>query len=858
MAEPTSDRTARRSGWRGIRPRLIGVLLVPTIAALAFGALRMESAIAANTAAARAESVAVTLPDSFRLAVQLTVERDAGSMGAPPETLAKIQAVTDAAVAAWRRELPGVDTTDNPELGRDLTAARTAIDGIADLRQRLAQPKSRPQARADYTDTLNLLLGLAGRLPELDDGDMYRQAYALAEIHTASEALGAERRLMGKALAEGRISRADQVALGQAQSSWAEASATFYARTSPAARAAFDRITDGTTAQGGTGAPMQGAVAQLVATGDVAGVGMTPADWQAASADFVTQMVEVIVQAATDLSDDVAASGEAARRAAILNAVLVVVVLLLALLAGLAAARSILRPLRQLRQAALDIAHRQLPDRVRRLEHAQGPVDISVEPIGMERRDEIGEVAEAFEAVHAEAVRLAGEQAQMRADVSTMFINLSHRSQSLVERQLRLIDELEANEQDPDDLANLFRLDHLATRMRRNDESLLVLAGGDVGQSTRGDVPVLDALRAAASEIEHFARVQIDSRESAKFQGAVVADIVHLLAELIENATNFSAPPTKVVVRTTRATPTGPMVIEIADQGVGMSADELAAANAKLRRTSGLDADAARMMGLVVTSRLARRHGLSVKLQANAPTGVVASVMLPADVFVPPDPAPLPTRTPTYAGAGAPAPAVPAGLVTAGAPAPSAAPASLSAAVREQFSPSPYGHLSGRVFEMTFPRQGATAPREASSAPAPRRPMEPMWGSLAPTALDLPAVRPQDEATPIFAGLESEWFRRRPAPADAMEDTAVRTTGWASPGDAGWRRAAEVEASGSASGTTASGLPVRVPGRNLVPGAAADTPVIPVATRRDPQRARGLGSFQQGVSRARRRETLED
>ncbi len=206
----------------------------------------------------------------------------------------------------------------------------------------------------------------------------------------------------------------------------------------------------------------------------------------------------------------------------------------------------------------------------------------------------------------------------MRANVNRMFVNLSRRSQNLVERQLRLIDDLEAGEQDPAQLANLFRLDNLATRMRRNDESLLVLAGGDTGQTGRGNVPALDVLRAATSEIEQFARVEVDSAEAAEVRGSVAGDLVHLLAELIENATNFSPPETPVVVRTLPRHPGEPLIVEIQDDGIGMTSEELLAANTKLRSTSGLDADVARMMGLVVTARLADRHGMSVELRTGA------------------------------------------------------------------------------------------------------------------------------------------------------------------------------------------------------------------------------------------------
>ncbi len=188
----------------------------------------------------------------------------------------------------------------------------------------------------------------------------------------------------------------------------------------------------------------------------------------------------------------------------------------------------------------------------------------------MHSRDEIGQVAAAFDDVHREAVRLAAEQALLRGNVNAMFTNLSRRSQGLIQRQLSLISELESREADPDQLSSLFKLDHLATRMRRNGENLLVLAGEEPGRRWTRPVPLVDVLRAAASEVEQYERIELASVPTTEVAGRVVNDLVHLLAELLENATSFSSPQTKVKV-TGHALPDGRVLIEIHDTGIGLS-----------------------------------------------------------------------------------------------------------------------------------------------------------------------------------------------------------------------------------------------------------------------------------------------
>ncbi|TWF77985.1 signal transduction histidine kinase [Pseudonocardia hierapolitana] len=357
----------------------------------------------------------------------------------------------------------------------------------------------------------------------------------------------------------------------------------------------------------------------------------------------------------------VAAEEEASNLAGV-NAV----VLMLGLLAGIAVAvllaRALIRSLRVLRSSALDVAERRLPEAVERMRAGHAP-DVTVDPVPLVGRDEVGQVARAFDAVHGQAVRLAAEQAALQAGVSAMFVNLSRRSQALVERQLQLIEQLESNEQDSDQLANLFQLDHLATRMRRNSENLLVLAGTDLAKRNIAPVPMVDVLRAAVSEVESYQRIVVQTPPTATVAGRAASDVVHLLAELLDNATNFSPPDSQVVMSTARASD-GSIVVEIADRGVGMAEHELADANQRLGGPSSVDVSASRRMGLFVVGRLATRHGIGVRLSSSAGgqgSGLTASVTVPAHLIPSIEPVEL-SRTaslPLVAGAGGGRPAVP-------------------------------------------------------------------------------------------------------------------------------------------------------------------------------------------------------
>lgn len=316
--------------------------------------------------------------------------------------------------------------------------------------------------------------------------------------------------------------------------------------------------------------------------------------------------------------------------------------LLLAILFAWIVARSMARSLRELRHGALTVAQYGLPQAVQRLRDPalagqMSPHQLALqiaEPLPVRSRDEFGQVAEAFNAVHLEAVRTAAEQAALRASVATMFVNLARRSQILVDRLIGHLDRLERGEEDPDRLAELFQLDHLATRMRRNDENLLVLAGADSTRIQREPAPLMDVLRAAQSEVEHYTRIEFGMIDrDIEIAAHAVNDMVHLVAELLDNATAFSPPDSAVIVEARRVGDRSVLLVE--DHGIGVSPEQLNELNERLANPPMVDVAVSRMMGLVVVARLAARHGVKVELRAARERGTIADMTLPAGVLVP-------------------------------------------------------------------------------------------------------------------------------------------------------------------------------------------------------------------------------
>ncbi|MEU5724853.1 nitrate- and nitrite sensing domain-containing protein [Micromonospora sp. NPDC047738] len=568
---------------------------------------------------------------------------------------------------------------------------------------------------------------------------------------------------------------------------------------------------------------------QTLPTGTAEPAVLSAPEWWAAS----ERRLELLRQLEGEVLDDAVRHADGARAQQLRDTLLVaggiVAVLLVAVLISLLIGRSIARSMRLLRREALRIAQVELPHTLHRLRAVDRPVaTIEVPPTAVHSRDEIGELAEAFVAVHRSAVDVALEQATMRRNVNAMFVNLARRSQVLVERQLELLDELEREESDPEQLENLFKLDHLAARMRRNDESLLVLAGMESSRRWNRPVGLGAVLLAASAEIEQYQRVRHRSSAALHLVGHAVGDLVHLFAELLENATAFSRPDTVVHV-VAWSDGTG-AVVQIVDQGLGMSPTALAEANALLAEPPAADVAASERMGLFVVSHLSARHGVEVKLRSDH-EGLVARVRIPADLLAPaPEPEldqPAAPRMLTHRLAAR-------SRLYAAAP-----PADLPLAGRRPEMPVPELPVAGRFpdFAAELPVAGRPAMPSAGIRPDPPAPAAP---AVPRQARPVP-VRAEDVLTPAAGSPGGGWFTRQ-GPASSV--LGVTSPPAATPVTAG---------------INARGLPVRVPMAQLGAVSQPARPQQPVPRHEpDPDAVGGmLSRFYGGLRRAEAEETIQ-
>ncbi|MGW6620902.1 sensor histidine kinase [Nocardia sp. NPDC055002] len=303
-----------------------------------------------------------------------------------------------------------------------------------------------------------------------------------------------------------------------------------------------------------------------------------------------------------------------------------------ALLIAVVLADRIIRRLRRLRAATLVLADEQLPSAIRSAT-AQPEIDDAAPTLDF-GRDEIGEVAQAFEHAAAVALTAAIDEARLRDSVHAVFVNIAHRSQVLAHRQLEILDDAERGQQDPELLEVFFRLDHLATRERRNAENLLILGGSRPGRQWRQPIPMADVVRSAVGETTEYARVRVAAIPEIAVIGAVVADLVHLIAELVDNATAFSPPEAKVDVG--GGIVGKGAVVEVCDRGIGLTAAEFGSYNEMLDTPTGTRLGALARdsrMGLFVVARLASTHGISVRLNESDYGGVRAVVLIPAELL---------------------------------------------------------------------------------------------------------------------------------------------------------------------------------------------------------------------------------
>ncbi len=449
--------------------------------------------------------------------------------------------------------------------------------------------------------------------------------------------------------------------------------------------------------------------------------------------------------------------------------------------------------------------------------------------------DQTGEPATVFDQMRREISRLTANEAQLRTKLNAMFVNLSHRSRSLVERQIRLVGSLEHGEQDAQRLANLAKVNRIAIHLYRNSENLLILAGQEPSTDSNQPLPLTYLVQAATSELEDGQRVSFDVQQDIAVRGPAAGDVVHLLAELIQNATSFSAADMPVQV-TGQMQPTGGVLVDITDRGIGMTAKEMAYANWQLENPPATDLDAVKWMGLLVVARLAARHRIRVRLNQARSGGLTALVWLPDEVVTYQGAAGWPASSDIGSPGLASRPEPP---VTAQAGSALIAPAQQLVTTRAE-PPATVGSSGSAAPAATAGDADGSglAVRAVSYEAAPVEVVVPPADDLARTG-----------GPPIYDEVESHWFDSgREASGPARHAAAVEDR-WSSPGDEGWRAAQTADAP-SSGGSTAAGLPRRLPNANLVPGSISSKP--PAAPPRSAAAARDrLAGFQRGVSKGR-------
>ncbi|GAA1774971.1 sensor histidine kinase [Luedemannella helvata] len=631
---PGRSAPLRVDDWR-VRTKLIVVLAVPMLGFLSLAGVQTYNGItAANELADFGRQVALGRQITALIdALQRERDHTAGLMavaGANPARPTAAPLSGDwAAVDAAMRDFRGAA---QPVIGTRpaYEAISRHLDEVADVRRGVLGGWLRHGAAFDaYSKIISDLIGLLPAPPAATDAALARAVRVVRDVAQIKELTAQVRGRLHAVCAAGSLSPGDAETLADTR---AQRRAIIDHLRADATAAQVDHYD---TAAGGPAARTANRLEQTASTGG-ARVTVDPDQWWLVSSVALDALREAERALLADAVRLAGTNTQANWRITLAGLGVVLVLLFAAVLTALLISRSMVDTLRRLRDHALDVAQRSLPELIDRLrrpsggEVSPGSLAAEVDPVEIRSKDEVGELADAFTAVHRAAVRLAGEQAATRRNLDASLVNLARRSQILVERQLRALDELEARETDPDVLEQLFRVDHLATRMRRNDENLLVLAGADTSRRRNRPLPLGAVVLAATAEVEHYPRVRSTVDDEIFLVGHAAGDVIHLIAELLENATMFSPPDTEVTV--TGTPDNGGAELIIRDEGMGMTAPEIADANRQLAAPASPDAAASERMGLVVVAHLAAKHRIRIELRAAQP-GLAVHLRLPTTLL---------------------------------------------------------------------------------------------------------------------------------------------------------------------------------------------------------------------------------
>ncbi|MEU9860612.1 ATP-binding protein [Streptomyces sp. NPDC047971] len=620
---------------RSIRAKTVCLLMVPAVSLMAlwaFATVTTARSVSELNGFKEANTTLLKPVDAVVTAVQTeragALRRFAGASAERAESQERRERDTDTAATALRRGA-GESTLDVRSIDGDFAGRIDRLvadlDGLGALRERTRAPGGEWKDVYDaYGTVIEHALALQGSLAALHDPEQASAARVVHELAWAREMIAREDALMSAVQAAGRMDPAQ----------YREFTGSAHTQRRLLATAVDDLRSEDAAAYRGvlTGAEMRSLRTvedRILAAGGAtaARTATEAARWQEPARAVLEQLGAAQAEASTAAVERADPLSFAVLGGSGIAVVLGLVGVLLSLLISVRIGRGLVGELTDLRDSALTLADRELPETIRRL-HAGDSVDLDdVAPRREHRDDEIGQVGAALAAVHRAAVESAAERAQVLHGISGVYVNLARRSQALLHRQLTLLDTMERRNEDPVELEDLFRLDHLTTRMRRHAESLIILSGAAPGRGWRRPVGMMDVVRAAVAEVEDFGRVEVLDVPPVRLHGAAVADLTHLLAELVENATAFSPPHTKVRVRGQRVG--SGVVLEIEDRGLGLSPEGLAEANRRIEDTGRIDLLDSGQLGLFVVNRLAHRLDARVALRPSVYGGVVAVVLLP-------------------------------------------------------------------------------------------------------------------------------------------------------------------------------------------------------------------------------------
>ncbi|MEV8537143.1 nitrate- and nitrite sensing domain-containing protein [Streptomyces sp. NPDC051211] len=620
---------------KSIRRKIVALLLVPLVSLTALWGfstiLTGRQAVQLLDVAAVINKIGYPIEDVVRVIQKerrqtLVVLGDPRAVGATTE-LNKSRAATDKIVSAVSANAADPDVSEelSPDARQRLTTILDAFRDLGPLRASVDRNALDPaQGLELYNRLVDPCYDFLMNLHALEDVEMDKQGRALVGITRARETLSRQDAIIAAAFAAKRFGVDDTRAVSDLIAQ-RELLYEFNLAILPAGeRETFEQYWSGPETK-----PLRDAEEKIVATGPVKNPRIpTPAQWDEASSKVLESLAVMGTAAGDAYQERVEPVAMDVLVKAAIAGILGFLALIVSLILSVRIGRDLVRDLSRLRKEAHEASGVRLPAVMRRLAAGEH-VDVETEAPRLEyEKDEVGQVGQALNTLQRAAVEAAVKQAELRRGVSEVFVNLARRNQVLLHRQLTLLDTMERRTEDTEELADLFRLDHMTTRMRRHAEGLVILSGAAPSRQWRKPVQLMDVVRAAVAEVEDYERIEVRRLPRLGIAGAAVADVTHLVAELLENATVFSPPHTAVAVHGEQVA--NGFTLEIHDRGLGMTAEALLDANLRIAETPEFELSDTDRLGLFVVSRLAQRHNVKVSLQPSPYGGTTAVVFLPA------------------------------------------------------------------------------------------------------------------------------------------------------------------------------------------------------------------------------------